>query len=76
MMTKVFDYRKRGHKGTYVLFCQSLVRAYRGNVEIYSSLHSALSSMKEFLHLPQSLHDASGHLVAYTNDGKVVMCHA
>ena len=76
MMTKVFDYRKRGHKGTYVLFCQSRVRAYRGYVEIYSSLHSALSSMKEFLHLPQSLHDASGHLVAYTNDGKVVMCRA
>ena len=76
MMTKVFDYRKRGHKGTYVLFCQSLVRAYRGDVEIYSSLYSALSSMKEFLHLPQSLHDASGRLIAYSNNGKVVMCNA
>jgi hypothetical protein len=76
MMTKVFDYRKRGHKGTYVLFCQSLGWVYRGDVEIYSSLYSALRSMKEFLHLPQSLHDASGRLVAYTNDRKVVMCHA
>ena len=76
MMTKVFDYRKRGHKGTYVLFCQSLVWAYRGAVEIHSSLHSALSSMKEFLHLPQSLHDASGRLIAYTHNRKVVMCNA
>lgn len=76
MMTKVFNYRKRGNKGTHVLFWQSLVCADLGYVEIYSSLNSALSRMKDFLYLPQSLHDASGQLVAYTNDGKVVMCHA
>lgn len=76
MITKVFDCRERGHKGTYVLFCNSLSWPYRGDVEIYSSLRSALSSMKAFLYLPQSIHDTSGQLVAYTNDGKVVMCDA
>jgi hypothetical protein len=76
MITKVFDYRKRGHKGTYVLFCSSLVWPHRGYVEIYSSLHSALISMKDFLRFPQSLHDTSGRLIAYTDDGEVVMCSA
>ena len=76
MITQVYDYRKRGHKGTYVLFCSSLVWADREAVEIYSSLHSAISSMKELLYLPQSLHDTSGRLIAYTDDGEVVMCSA
>ena len=73
MITKVFDYRTRGHKGIYVLFCSSITWADREAVEIYSSLHSAISSMKELLYLPQSLHDTSGHLIAYTHHGKVVM---
>ena len=76
MKTKEYDHRKRGHKGTHALFYSYLVPAYRGVVEIHSSLHSALSSMKELLYLPQCLHDTSGRLIAYTDDGEVVMCSA
>ncbi len=32
--------------------------------------------MKELPYLPQSLHDTSGRLIAYTDDGEVVMCSA
>ena len=76
MITKVFDYRKRGHKGKYVRFCSSLTWPHRGDVEIYSSLSLALISMKDSLYLPQSIHDASGRLIAYTHNRKVVMCSA
>lgn len=76
MITKVFDYRKRGHKGIYVLFCSSITWPNRGDVEIHSSLSSAISSMKDLPCLPKSIHDASGRLIAYTHHGKVVMCHA
>lgn len=32
--------------------------------------------MKELPYLPQSLHGTSGRLIAYTDDGEVVMCSA
>lgn len=70
------DRRTTRHKGTHVIFGEFIFWEGTGAVEIHSSLHSALSSMRDFPHLPQSLHDASGRLIAYSNNGKVVMCNA
>ena len=78
MNSRVKDLRKSGHKGTHILFwdynlfsCGSLVCA-----EIHSSLRAALQSMRDTPLIAQSLHDASGRLIAYVEDGEVVMCHA
>lgn len=75
---RVKDLRKQGHKGTYVIFWNYQIFPFGSLVcvEIYSSLRAALQSMRSTPSIAQSLHDASGHLVAYTNDGKVVMCNA
>ena len=75
---RVKDLRKQGHKGTYVIFWNYRLFPFGSLVcaEIYSSLRAALQSMRSTSSIAQSLHDASGHLVAYTNDGEVVMCHA
>ena len=78
MNSRVKDLRKSGHKGTHIIFwnynlfpCGSLVC-----VEIHSSLRAALQRMRDASLIAQSLHDASGHLIAYTKDGEVVMCSA
>jgi len=78
MNYRVKDLRKSGHKGTHVLFwdynlfpCGSLVCAV-----IHSSLRAALQDMMDTPLIAQSLHDASGRLIAYAEDGEVVMCHA
>jgi hypothetical protein len=72
------DCRSKGHKGTYVIFWNKPLFPYVFLVcaEIYSSLRAALQSMRSTSVIAQSLHDASGRLIAYTNDGKVVMCNA
>ena len=71
------DCRSKGHKGIYALFWEvTYMHKDICRCEIYSSLRRALEGLHAFPFLRQSLHDASGHLVAYTNDGKVVMCHA
>ena len=75
---RVNDLRKQGHKGTYVIFWNNPLFSYVSLVcvEIYSSLRAALQSMRSTSVIAQSLHDASGRLIAYTKGGKVVMCNA
>ena len=76
MSMKIIDYRKRGHKGTHVVFWESHVTPYH-RCEVFSSLRSALEMMRCYSFVAQYLHDASGRLIAYTNNcGKVVMCNA
>ena len=59
----------------YVLFWDAYLQP-RQQCEVFSSLRSALDEIRSFVDVKQSLHDASGYLVAYTNNGKVVMCNA
>ena len=75
MRYKVTDRRKRGHKGMYVLFWEAY-RQPRQQCEVFSSLRSALDTLRRYAGMQQSLHDASGRLIAHTNDGEVVTCHA
>lgn len=71
------DYRSKGHKGTYAIFWEVLyTHKDICRCEIYSSLRRALEGLHASPALRQSLHDASGRLIAYTKGGKVVMCHA
>ena len=70
----VSDYRKQKHKGLYALFWKSHI----GDefCDIYSSLRRAKYDMESSRNLPQSLHNSSGRLIAYTHNGKVVHCNA
>lgn len=71
------DYRSKGHKGTYVIFWEvTYMHKDICRCEIYSSLRRALEGLHASPFLMQFLHDASGHLIAYTKGGKVVMCDA
>jgi hypothetical protein len=70
----VGDYRKQNHKGLYALFWKFHI----GDeiCDIYSSLRIAKADMELTRNIPQSLHNSSGRLIAYTHNGKVVHCHA
>lgn len=71
------DYRSKGHKGTYALFWEvTYMHKDICRCKIYSSLRRALEGIHAYPFLRQSLHDASGRLIAYTHNRKVVMCHA
>jgi hypothetical protein len=74
----IADRRRLGEKGTYAIFWNDAEENFSPVVfvEIYSSLYEAMISVEEFPDVPQSLHDTSGRLIAYTDDGKVVMCSA
>lgn len=76
MSMEIIDYRKRGHKGTHVVFWEGYIAPCH-KCEVFSSLRSALEKMRRYAFVTQFLHDASGRLIAYTtNNGKVVMCNA
>ena len=75
MTMQVSDFRKREHKGTHVLFWRSFIVPYH-RCDVFSSLRSALKKMRSRSVIDQSLHDVSGRLIAYAEDGEVVMCHA
>ena len=65
------DYRNK-KKGKYVLFFDSppygIVRA-----EVYSSIRFALDTMADTFWFQQSLHDASGKLLAWVEHHELVM---
>jgi hypothetical protein len=69
------DRRTRGHKGVYAAFWEDVVSGLI-RCDVFSSRRSALTDLKNYTRISQSLHDASGHLIAYSNNGKVVMCNA
>ena len=65
------DYRNK-KKGKYVLFFDSrpdgIVQA-----EVYSSIRFALDTMADTLEFQQSLHDASGKLLAWVEHHELVI---
>lgn len=63
------DFRNK-KKGKYVIFYDL---GYLVSAEIYSGLRPALKSMKATLRVNQSLHDASGKLVAWVENHELVM---
>ena len=72
-MSRVFDYRTKHHKAKFVIFWESQFFSNLFVVEIYSSLGAALKSLDSSSVIWQVVHDASGKLVAYSKNGKVVI---
>ena len=74
-MKSYLDKRGKHKKGRYALFFDFLPPE-AVKVEIFSGLSAALKSMAETLCVGQSLHDSSGKLIAWTENGKLVQAHA
>ena len=72
-MSVVFDYRTKHHKAKFVIFWESQSFSNLFVVEIYSSLRTMLKELNRQPKLLQVVHDASGKLVAYSKNGKVVI---
>mgnify|MGYP000858422757 CR=1 FL=1 len=68
------DYRGKHKKGRYIVFFDDALGQVWGAV--YSALRPAVQSMKNTLYIDQSLHDASGKLIAWVENGKLVQVHA
>jgi hypothetical protein len=68
------DFRNK-KRGKYVIFYDTLFYdpGYGVSAEIYSGLRPALKNMKATLRFDQSLHDASGRLIAWVENHELVM---
>jgi hypothetical protein len=76
MHTVLIDNCALGEKATHILFWEDPTLTSTIFALVYPSLGIALDSLMDSLQLAQSIHDTSGHLIAYTHNGKVVMCSA
>lgn len=74
-MNYVGDYRTKRHKGRYAIFWSSPLFEHNF-CDVYSSWKTVLRELQMYSDIEQSVHDSSGRLVAYTQDRKVVLCHA